>query len=142
MCRRIQPLQQRANLGFMYTGEDDPLHFTSDKISQADAMRRVCRVLDTVTEAPLIGGDFRLNKHPREINPTNYWSKPPRPKVVPAAQPNPSLSGGGDGDDGNRTQTAHGSTAMSSPRAASSKTRKRKASSTTGDSSPQPEKRG
>ena len=67
MMRRIQPLQQRKNLGFDFAGEDDPSRFTPDKISHADALRRVCRVLDGVDVMPVCGGDFRLNKRPREV---------------------------------------------------------------------------
>ena len=58
MCRRIQPLQQRANLGFMYIGEEDSSYFMRDKISQADVLRRVNRVLEGVAEVPNIGRDF------------------------------------------------------------------------------------
>jgi len=64
MCRQIQPLQQQTNFGFVYTSEDDPSRFTPDKITQADALWRVCRVLDGVDEAPVCGGDFCLNKRP------------------------------------------------------------------------------
>ena len=67
MMRRIQPLQQRKYLGFDYTGEDDPSRFTPDKISHAYALRRVCRVLDGVDVMPVCGGDFQLNKRPREV---------------------------------------------------------------------------
>lgn len=44
--RRIQPLQHRANFGFLYAGDDDPGHLTIDKITEADALHRVCRVLE------------------------------------------------------------------------------------------------
>jgi len=67
ICRRIQPLQQRANFSFLYEGESDPSRFSVDKTRKEVALHRVCRVLDGVLEPPLSGGDFQLNKHPREV---------------------------------------------------------------------------
>ena len=42
----------------MYIGEEDSSYFMRDKISQADVMRRVNRVLEGVAEVPNIGRDF------------------------------------------------------------------------------------
>ena len=67
MYWQIQLLQQIVHLGYQYTGEQDPTRYSSDKISQADAMRRVNRVLKDVVGVPNIGGTFRLDKRPREV---------------------------------------------------------------------------
>ena len=65
--RRIQPLQKWANLGFEYTGEDDPSHFESKKISEADALHLVKQVLDDVETMPFLWEDFRRGSQPREV---------------------------------------------------------------------------
>ena len=67
VMRRIQPLQKRANLGYEYTGEGDPSCLDSKKISDADALRLVSRVLDGVEARPVLGEDFRHNSRPREV---------------------------------------------------------------------------
>ena len=67
MCRRIQPLQQRVRLGYQFIEKEDPTRYSKDKISRADALRRVNRVLEGVTELRPFGGDFRADKHPREV---------------------------------------------------------------------------
>ncbi|KAG2657870.1 hypothetical protein PVAP13_1KG139400 [Panicum virgatum] len=54
----------------------------------------------------------------------------------------PSLSGGGDDEDGSQTPPVHGDAIISSPQMESPETRKRKASSIGGNSSTQTEKRG
>ena len=68
MCRRIQPLQQRVHLGFQFTGEEEPTRFTRDKISHADVMHRVNRVLEGIVRMPNVGGTFRAGKRPREVS--------------------------------------------------------------------------
>ena len=67
VMRRIQPLQKRANLGYEYTGEDDPSRLDSKKISDADALCLVSRVLDGVEARPVLGEDFQHNSRPREV---------------------------------------------------------------------------
>ena len=65
--RRIQLLQKRANLGYDYTGEDDPSRLDSKKISKIDALRLVSRVLDGVEARPVLGEDFWHGSRPREV---------------------------------------------------------------------------
>lgn len=102
---------------------------TTDLLTSPDALRRVSRVLDGVTEEPKCVKDFRLNKRPREINPHNYQSRPPLIEVVPAAQTNPTdPSDRGDGGDGGRTMDAPEDSATSGSRSAAPDARKRKAS--------------
>lgn len=130
------------HLGFQFIGEKDPTRFTRDKISHADITRRVDRLLKDVVGAPNIGGTFRAGKRPREINPENYQSTPPLPKVVPGAQADSSPSGGG-GNDGSRTLSAQHGGADGKPQVSSPVSWKRKASSTGDDERPSslPEKR-
>jgi hypothetical protein len=51
--RRIQPLQKRCNQGFEYIGVTDPSHFSSERIHELEAIKRVHKVLDGVSTKPV-----------------------------------------------------------------------------------------
>jgi len=67
MSRQIQPLQQRSHFGFYYMGVTDPSRFTSDKISEKEVMRRVCRVLDGVLGVPVLPDAFIMKDPSKEV---------------------------------------------------------------------------
>ena len=65
--RKIQPLQQRVNLGFQFIGEKDPTTYTQFRISHGDLKRWVERLLKNVVSEAKIGGTLKAGRHPREV---------------------------------------------------------------------------
>jgi len=70
--RRIQPLQQRVNLGFQFIGEKDPTRYTQFRISHDDLKHRVNRLLKNVAGEAKIGGTFRARRRPREVSLSSF----------------------------------------------------------------------
>ena len=68
MGRRIQPFQQRSHFGFYYRGIQDPSRFSSDKISEDEAVHRVCRVLDGVFGVPALPDTFSIKDPPKDVS--------------------------------------------------------------------------
>ena len=64
---RIQPLQRRVNLGFQYTGEVDPSHYTETKIVEDDLKDRVLELLKNVPEMTNVAGTFSAVRRPRKV---------------------------------------------------------------------------
>jgi hypothetical protein len=56
--RRFQPIQQRHNLGFEYTGAEDPSRLCAEELSDNAALLRVRRVLLDVDAVPYVPGLF------------------------------------------------------------------------------------
>ena len=54
-------------LALVYRGRKDPFRFTVQRITEAKAMHRVCRVLEGVHGVPLQPGEFTIKKRPREV---------------------------------------------------------------------------
>lgn len=52
--QRIQPLQKRTCFGFEYLGVSDASRFTTYKIHQNEAVRRVIRVLLNADKVPYV----------------------------------------------------------------------------------------
>ena len=65
--RRIQPLQRRANLGFKYTREADPSHYTRTKITEDELLDRVLELLKNVPGTTNVAGTFSAVRRPREV---------------------------------------------------------------------------
>ena len=64
---RIQPLQRQVNLGFQYTGEVDPSHYTRTKIAEDDLRDRVLELRKNVPGTANISGTFNAIRRPREV---------------------------------------------------------------------------
>jgi hypothetical protein len=52
--RRIQPIQQRHTLGFLYIGAEDPSRMCAEELTDDAALIRVKRVLLDVNAVPYI----------------------------------------------------------------------------------------
>jgi hypothetical protein len=62
--RRIQPLQQHSRFGFEYTDLKDPSWFFVEQIHQAEAVRRVSRVLLDAGMVPYMPSKLFTIKNP------------------------------------------------------------------------------
>jgi hypothetical protein len=60
--RRIQPLQQRTRFGFEYMGFKDTSRFSIEQIHQAEALRRVSRVLLNAETVPYMSSKILPNR--------------------------------------------------------------------------------
>ena len=55
------------HLGFQYTGEMGPSHFSRSKITEDDLKERVTRLLKNVVGTTNIAGTFSAGRRPREV---------------------------------------------------------------------------
>ena len=65
--RRVQPLQRLVHLGFQYTGEADPSHFSRSKISEDDLKDGVTWLLKNMAGTTNIAGTFSAGRRPWEV---------------------------------------------------------------------------
>ena len=65
--RQIQPLQNRCNLGFEYTGLSDPSRFSLEKIYVDEAMVLVHNVLEGVNVVPKILQLYHVRYPPNQV---------------------------------------------------------------------------
>ena len=65
MGRWIQPLQQQSHFGFHYRGSKDPSRFSSDKMTEDEAVRRV---LDEVCGVPTLPDTFTIKDPPKDVS--------------------------------------------------------------------------
>ena len=68
IARRIQPLQKRCNLGFEYIGLMDPSRFSSERMAESEALRRVRRVLNGVDIRSAMPKLYHVNNPPDQVN--------------------------------------------------------------------------
>jgi hypothetical protein len=66
--RRIQPIQQRCNLGFEYTGPADPSRMCTEKVPDEVALQRVQRVLLDVNAVPYVPTLFSAQNPPPPVS--------------------------------------------------------------------------
>ena len=64
---RIQQLQQRVNLGFQYTEEEDPSRYTRIKITEDDLKDQVLELLRNIPGTANVAGSFSAGRCPREV---------------------------------------------------------------------------
>jgi hypothetical protein len=66
--RRVQPIQQRHNLGFEYTGTEDPFRLCVEELSDDATLLRVRRVLLDVEAVPYVPGLFSARNPPKPVS--------------------------------------------------------------------------
>ena len=67
MRRRIQPLQARETLGFLYQGTADSSRYSEEEISDEDILSRVQRLLRDVKKVPFIPDTFSAANPPKQV---------------------------------------------------------------------------
>ena len=67
MKRRIQPLQARETLGFLYRGTADSSRYLKEEISDDVAFSRVQRLLKNVKKIPVVPGTFSAVNPPKQV---------------------------------------------------------------------------
>jgi hypothetical protein len=66
--RRVQPIQQRHNLGFEYSGAEDSSRMCAEELTDEAALRRVGRVLLDVDAVPYVPQLYTAQKPPKLVN--------------------------------------------------------------------------
>jgi hypothetical protein len=66
--RRVQPIQQRCNLGFEYTGPADPSRMCTEEVPDEVALQRVQRVLLDVNAVPYVPTLFSAQNPPPPVS--------------------------------------------------------------------------
>jgi hypothetical protein len=66
--RRVQPIQLRHQLGFEYTGFEDPSRMCAEELSDDDALLRVRRVLLDMDAIPYVPELFSARNAPMPVS--------------------------------------------------------------------------
>jgi hypothetical protein len=66
--RRVQPIQQRCNLGFEYTGPADPSRMCTEEVPDEVALQHVQRVLLDVNAVPYVPTLFSAQNPPPPVS--------------------------------------------------------------------------
>jgi hypothetical protein len=66
--RRVQPILQRHQLGFEYTGSEDPSRMCAEELSDDAALLRVRRVLLDVDAVPYVPELYTARKPPKPVS--------------------------------------------------------------------------
>lgn len=69
--RRVQPLRERVNYGFEYTGLDDPTQMSRDKLFEDEVLERIHGILKGVTVLPLKFEEYELQRPPPAVSVTS-----------------------------------------------------------------------
>lgn len=64
---RIQPLQQRQNYGFEYTGPKDPGRVTKEGLSDAELLDRLQHIFAQLKELPATKDEYHVMNPPLDV---------------------------------------------------------------------------
>ncbi|XP_066372802.1 uncharacterized protein [Miscanthus floridulus] len=82
--RRVQPLQQRLNYGFEYTGPEDPGRVTKERLSDAELLDRLQHMFAQLKVLPTAKNEYSAANPPPNHLGHNFMDLPPLPPPPPA----------------------------------------------------------